>query len=267
MDEQVSKIQQYWDDRAIRAKLNPNATTDDVYLRELEIRTFAETIKRQKKLNLYVLDLGCGDGFTTLKIAKEFPDIRFLGVDYSDNMIANAKLRLSIETDIKLKERIEFKTGDATKLQDQFEKGTFDIVITARCLINLTSTKQQYEAINQISNILSKNGVYISSENFEDGSIELNQIRNKIGLPEIPIRWHNKFFNEKEYLNRSKASFKSVKIINYSSSYYYATRVIYSKFCQMNGIEPDYFHDIHKLSIDLPSTGNYSPIKLVIHRK
>ena len=261
------KIQQYWEERAKGAQLNPNATTDDVYLRELEIRTFEKAITKLKKKNPYILDLGCGDGFTTLGLAKKLKAPGFLGIDYSENMIANAKARLKNEKDTKLKKSIEFKTGDATRLNEQFKKETFDIVISSRCLINLTSAKQQFDTIEQISKILKRGGVYISIENFEDGNKELNDLRKEMGLAEISVRWHNLFFKPKDYLKHTKKIFKNVEIINFSSSYYYATRVIYSKYCQMKNIQPDYLHEIHQLSIDLPSTGNYSPIKLTIHKK
>ena len=261
------KIQQYWEERAKDAQLNPNATTDDVFLRELEIRTFAENIKKIKKKNLSILDLGCGDGFTTIGVAKKLTHTTFLGVDYSENMIANANLRLKNDADHELKKRMEFKTGDATKLAEQFEKETFDLVISSRCLINLTSSKQQFETIKQISRLLKKGGVYLSIENFEDGNKELNNLRKQMGLSEISVRWHNLFFKPNDYIKQTRKFFKQVEIINFSSSYYYATRVIYSKYCQMKNISPDYLHEIHKLSIDLPSSGNYSPIKLVIHKK
>jgi ubiquinone/menaquinone biosynthesis C-methylase UbiE len=259
------EIQQYWEERAKTAQLNPNATTEDVFLRALEIRTFIENIKKLKKKNPYVLDLGCGDGYTTIGVAKAIPGAKFLGVDYSSNMIANANERLKHDNNSLL--NIEFKTGDATKIKEQFSKETFDIVISSRCLINLTSPKQQFDAIKEISKILKKGGVYIGSENFIDGNKELNDTRKKMGLPEIAVRWHNLFFKPKDYLTKTKKFFKSVEIINFSSAYYYATRVIYSKYCQLNGTSPDYQHDIHKLSIDLPIMGNYSPIKLAIHKK
>lgn len=264
MTQTNKKIQEYWDDRAKTAKLNPNATTDDVYVRELEIRTFVESIKKIKKKNLKILDLGCGDGFTTIGVAEGLKAHKFLGVDYSPNMIENAKRRLKKSNPTI---NLEFKVADATKLMEVFEPESFDVIISSRCLINLITSKQQYKTINDIYTILKKDGQYISIENFEDGNRELNNVRKTMGLEEIPVRWHNLFFKEKEYFKNTLKKFKEVKISNFSSAYYYATRVIYSKFCQMKGIKPDYKNEIHQLAVNLPPFGNYSPIKLVIHKK
>ncbi len=81
MVQSEKQIQKYWDERAKSAKLNPNATTDDVYLRELEIKTFLESISKIKRKKLKILDLGCGDGFTTIGVAQFLRSHDLLGVD------------------------------------------------------------------------------------------------------------------------------------------------------------------------------------------
>jgi len=260
------KIKAYWEERANTAQLNTNATTDDVHLRELEIRTFIDTLKKIKKKDLHILDLGCGDGFTTLGIATELKNFTFLGVDYSANMIANASTRLKASAP-SVQKRVTFNVADATRLPQMFKPGSFNVVISSRCLINLTTSKQQFKTIHDISALLKKNGYYISIENFEDGNNELNALRKSLGLSEIAVRWHNLFFNPKEYLKRTRSFFKTVEVNNFSSSYYYATRVIYAKYCEMIHVKPDYNHEIHQLAVHLPPAGNYSPIKLVIHKK
>lgn len=260
------EVQQYWDERARASELNPNATTDDVYLRELEVRTLAATLGALGHKAPRVLDLGCGDGFTTLKVAQQVGHALFVGVDYSESMIANAMQRLEGEAP-DLRSRLEFDTGDATRLREKFEPGTFDVVISSRCLINLTSEDAQFAAIADIGRILKPNGHYLAVENFEEGQRELNTLRAAVDLPEIPVRWHNLFFREPEYLRRVGQHFSKVEIRSFTSAYYYATRVIYSKYCQMQGRKPDYHHEIHQLAIDLPEMGNYSPIKLVTHWK
>ena len=260
------EVQQYWDERARAAELNPNATTDDVFLRELEVRTLAASLAAVGHKAPRVLDLGCGDGFTTLKVAQQVGHASFVGVDYSESMISSALRRLEDES-ADVRSRVKFETGDATRLAEKFETGTFDVVISTRCLINLTSAEAQFAAIADIARLLKPNGRYLAVENFEEGQAELNTLRRTMGLPEIPVRWHNLFFRESEYLDNVGVHFSKVEIRNFTSAYYYATRVIYSKYCEMKGTKPDYKHEIHQLAIDLPEMGNFSPIKLITHWK
>jgi len=42
MSSNLEKIKEYWDERAVLNQNSPAATTDDVYLRELEISTLVE---------------------------------------------------------------------------------------------------------------------------------------------------------------------------------------------------------------------------------
>ncbi len=81
------------------------------------------------------------------------------------------------------------------------------------------------------------------------------------------MRWHNLFFKEDEFVETLQPLYADIKIVNFSSAYYYATRVIYSKYCQMLGVEPDYRHELHQLAVDLPPFGMFSPIKLAILTK
>lgn len=261
-----NKIKNYWEERA---SLNQNAvtgTTNDVYLRELEIKTFCDTLKDLGiNKNSKILDVGCGDGYTTLNVAKLFPESTFDGVDYSENMIVNAKANVKNSNGTIL--NVRFKVADATKIQNSYPDEAFDFVLSDRCLINLETSQAQYEAIRQISKILKPGGYYLAIENFNEGQSNLNEARAKMGLSEIPVRWHNYFFNENEFVKNVGSWFTSIDFVEFSSAYYYATRVIYSSICKLQGVEPDYMHDIHKVSVDLPVIGKFSPIRLVIAKK
>lgn len=255
------KIKQYWDDRARENASSPEATTNDVYMRDLEIITLIKAIKNIGILSGTILDAGCGDGYSTIRVANEFSNLQFTGVDYSENMIAIAKKQL---IEIKEAPHIEFIVGDVENLNQLFPNILFDIILTDRCLINLDSPNRQYNAISQISKLLKPSGYYIAIENFLNGQKNLTQLRQSVGLPEIPIRWHNLFFDEDEFKVFANKLFRNVEIVNFSSSYYFATRVIYSSMCQMRHEKPDYRHDIHKLSVNLPAIGDCSPIKMAI---
>lgn len=260
------KVRIYWEERA-KANYNKNtATTNDIHLRELEIKTFIDTINQIGTHNIKrILDLGCGDGRSTLEIAKRFPEFQFLGLDYSEAMIETAKRNL-LKLD-GLNGRVNFSIGDVTKLGDALNGKQFDIILSDRCLINLDSSDIQYNAFSVINKHLRSGGYFIAIENFVDGHDAMNDARKLMGLPEIPIPWHNKYFKEFEFLHNSKKIFSHVEISNFSSSYYFATRVIYSAMCQMRNETPDYDHEIHQLAIRLPWAGNFSPIKLILMKK
>lgn len=260
------EIKNYWQERALQNQNAVTGTTNDVYLRELEIKTFVECLKRLGvNNNSRILDVGCGDGYTTLNIARFLPEVTFVGVDYSSNMIANAQKNLELL--FPNTTNISFKVADAVKLGDFFDLNQFDFILTDRCLINLDDAKSQYKAIEQISKLLKPNGYWLAIENFIEGQNNLNDARKQMGLSDIPIRWHNHFFVENEFVNNVRQWFGSIDFVEFSSSYYFATRVVYSAICKLRNVEPDYSHDIHKVSVDLPSYGKYSPIRLVILKK
>ena len=264
------KIREYWEDRA-KSNQNVQATTNDIYLRELEISTFVDVINELKVTEgAKILDLGCGDGYTTLNIANNLnKNYTFVGLDYSKEMIRNANNNLEKFTN--LKNNIKFDIADATKIKniiyEKFNGQKFDIIITDRCLINIPSVEKQYDTIKQISECLNENGVYIAIENFAETNNNFNELRKKFNLEEIPVRWHNFFFEEKKFLSQNKKYFNNIEFRDFSSSYYLATRIIYSAVCQIENKEPDYNHEINKLALNLPCIGNFSPIRLVILKK
>ena len=247
------KIKAYWDERA----KSENPTTNDVYLRELEIKKFVQSIALLGKSEGEVLDMGCGDGYSTLRIAAKFHYLNFTGIDYSESMIAVAQKRLSESPDIK---NVTFKVGS---VEDFLPAESYDIIMTDRCLINLDSPAKQYSAIVMLYAALKPKGVYFAVENFQEGQEALNKARACFGLPAIEMRWHNRFFVEEEL----RALFPTLEIEPFSSSYYFATRVVYSALCKVEGIEPDYRHPIHKGAVDLPPFGDCSPIKFMRMRK
>jgi len=260
------KIKAYWEDRTKNNEGKITSTTDDVYLRELEIRSIIEEIKSLSiKKSVMIADLGCGDGYSTMSIAMKMPEHNFCGIDYSQNMIANANKRLNADPD--LAKRVSFTVGDVTDLEPCLADTLFPCVITDRCLINMESYEDQVRALAQISAHVVKDGYYIAIENFVEGHKNMNDARKAIGLPEIDLRWHNLFFTEDGFEKAIQPFFELVEMKDFASSYYYATRIIYSKMCQIRGEKPDYLHDIHKLAIDLPPFGKFSPIRLAILRR
>lgn len=259
-------IKKYWDNRAKQRAGTLATSTNDVYLRELEISTLIQTFHDLRIPSRgSVLDVGCGDGYSTLKVAQALSGLRFLGIDYSKNMIKNASKQLGYQPE--LKNRVAFIVGDVTELGQACGDSVYDVVISDRCLINLDSPKSQSHAIAQIAEHTKPGGYCIAIENFIEGHENMNRARNAVGLPEIPVRWHNLYFKEHEFVGSARRFFKDIQFQDFASSYYFATRVVYSKMCQMRGEEPDYNHEIHQLSVHLPWFGQFSPIRMAVLRR
>lgn len=260
------RIRQYWNDRARQHRGEPAATTEDVYLRELEISTIIDSIRQSDMARSgRVLDVGCGDGYSTLKIAGAFPSLHFLGVDFSEAMIETAHEVLELQPE--LRKRVEFRVGDVTNLRQACGRSRYDMVISDRCLINLESAERQCHAIAEIAAHTKQGGYYLAVENFIEGHENMNAARRTVGLNEIPIRWHNLYLKEGEFIQSIERFFEIIAFQNFSSSYYFATRVIYSAMCKMRGEEISYEHEIHQLAVRLPWIGNLSPIIMAVLRK
>ena len=261
----VNSIRDYWQERAGESAGSQAATTNDVYLRELEIKTIVSTVKSLERRPATLLDVGCGDGYSTLAVARELAGIAVRGIDYSSRMIEIASGRLSCERG--LAERVRFDVGDVLQLEAALGNAKFDVIVTDRCLINLPSLELQSRAIEQIANRVMPGGYYLAIENFAEGQQHLNEARAAVGLSPIAVRWHNRFFTTDEFATAAQVAFEVVEWKEFSSAYYFATRVIYSAMCQMRGEEPDYQHEIHRLAVDLPWTGQFSPIRMAVLRR
>lgn len=249
------EIKGYWDQRAKNS--SRAATTNDLHLRRLESATLISQMKAIKlPKEARVLDIGCGDGETTSAIARNVPSAHFQGIDFSAEMIDLAKPKSEFD-------RVTFSVGDVRNLTDQFSADSFDVIITNRCLINLPNRDEQFDALKQIFECLTPGGSFIGTENFLGGQTALTAVRRSMDLEEIPVRWHNLYFDEAEFIEKAGKIFSDVELINFSSTYYLVTRVVYSALCKNEGVEPDYEHPIYEIAASLPTAGDFSPIKLI----
>lgn len=262
----TSRIQDYWNSRAAENAGSLTATTQDVWLRRLEVATLIGELEALAlPRGAVIADMGCGDGNSILELAQQFTDYQFRGFDYAPQMIETAKARLAALGD--LGGRVQFAVGDVNDPVASVGRGALDVAMTDRCLINLETSAAQYAAIAAIAETLKPGGVYLAIENFHEGQNALNAARALLGLGEIAVRWHNHFFNEAEFRAQAARHFAQLEIREFSSAYYYATRIVYSTMCKMQGVEPDYNHPIHQLAVRLPPMGSYSPIRLAVLRK
>lgn len=259
------EINQYWDEQAKAYKNSQFATNPDVNSRDLEIRSILAEIPSK---SLSILDVGCGNGFSTIEFAKARPKARVLGVDFSKEMIKCANDALQSEPE-SLRKRVRFQEGDVRILAKQLAGCVFDSVISERCLINLSGWDAQRDAILQLRALTKSQGRLLLAENTEEGLERLNSLRKMFDLPAISIRWHNQYLPEKKLISFLKRNFSVTSINNYANIYYIISRVVYASLSAREGREPRYDHPINEIASRLPSLGSYhwSPCFLFVLKK
>lgn len=253
------QVRQYWDERAKKDQ-GETSTTNDIYLRSIEKYVIIDNCCKIK--NECILDIGCGDARTTAAVARSLPGSSVVGIDYAQHMISNAA---SLHSEVK---NLRLMVADCTS--DDVcatHKSRYDIAYSTRCLINILEDGGRCAAIKYIYESLKPGGVYLMVENFTEGQDNFNHARVAAGLPEIPIRPHNRFFNEGELRALAKDLFKIEESINISSSYYLSSRIVYAKMCRELGVDPDYNDDHHRFASILPFAGDFGPVYLKVLRR
>lgn len=259
----IDAIKEYWDEQARKLGSDPRGSTQDYWMREVEIDALGRIMSGFEG-SLCVLDIGCGNGFSTIRLLQQHPQHSYIGGDYSAEMIRAAHVAAE-HISPQLRDRIRFEELDVLDLRKY--SSAFNLVISDRCLINLPGRELQWKAVREIWNSLKADGHFIAIENFLTGQANLNEQRRKLGLSSIKVRWHNCFLDEDEFVPACSSLFEIADFIPISSTYYLVTRLVYSKLCQLEGREPDYDHPIYSIASQLPSVGDFGPIKLVHMRK
>jgi SAM-dependent methyltransferase len=251
------QIRRYWEERA-SSDASAQSTTRDVYLREIEARVLGEQVTKLGPRR--ILDVGCGDARTTIRLAAAHPKAQFVGGDYAPSMLKNAEANVAA-------------AGLANLCIAQIDVigalsgEPFDLVYTTRCLINLPAWDMQRRAIDNILGALATGGVYVMIENFIEGHRNFNRVRDAFGLQPIAVRSHNLFFERAHLLQHLGSRVEVTEEINISSAYYLASRVLYSRICRDSGTQPDYFDAHHRYASALPFCGEFGPVRMLCLRK
>jgi|SRR3989344_3769742 len=261
----TTMVKDFWNKQAKTLKESELATAPDSHYRTLEIKSILKYLKK----NASVLDVGCGNGFSTLHFARSLPSSTFVGIDYSEEMIRHANSALQKE---KLKKgQVTFTVANLLSLSKtpELEGRKFDCIISERCLINLASWEEQKRALMEMKKMLKKGGRIILTENTQEGLARLNELRKKFDLEQISVRWHNYYMPEKKLLAFVKKEFKFEGMENIGNLYYIISRIVYASLAKREGKEPAYMHPINEIASKLPSLGTYqfSPNFIFLLRK
>ena len=249
----AEQIEAFWNKRA---QFGVNAGSDDFNVKELEMREILARTPEAAR----VLDLGCGNGMTLIRLAHE-KNCSGVGIDYAAHLVALAN---EYGREAAVDGRIEFQVGRVPGIPKEI--GLFDVAITERCLINIIDAAVQYEAFCDIRDKVKAGGTYLMIENSQQAYEETNDVRRKIGVPPLK-EWHALYLDETTVRNWQTDDFILEEISHFTSTYYFLSRVVYARLAYDAGQEPRYDSPINRLALELPSFGTFGPTKLWVWRK
>ena len=238
-----------------RAALGAAAGTNDVPLKTLEMQHIARFLTGANS----VLDAGCGNGVTAVSILKSDPAKRLHAFDYADAMVREAERYARAEG---VADRFDVQVGDL--MAPPFPNGFFDAVYTERSLINLSGDEHQRHAIGKLVEKLKPGGRLILCESFSDGLDEINSFRVPLGLPAIEQPWHNHYLTLDAVKGMVPANARIIEISNFSSTYYFLSRVVNAWESRRDGVDPSYDAPINQLAFSLPSLEICAQAKIVV---
>jgi SAM-dependent methyltransferase len=143
-----------------------------------------------------VLDIGCGSGALTIKLAKKFPDAKINGLDYWgmgwDYNKEQCRQNAILEG---VSDRITFLNGSASKLP--FEDESLDVVVSNFTFHEVKDTKNKVDLIKEALRVVKKGGEFV----FHD----LFYIKKIYGDPEkIILELHENGITEIKMVNTSE---------------------------------------------------------------
>ena len=228
----------FWENRS---KLGFKSCSNDIILKKLEIKELKKHILDGKE----ILDIGCGNGITSVEICKDF-DVNIDAFDFSESLIEKAK-ELKDKNKDQLKGRINFFNLNMLDIDKISKK--YDIIITERALINLKTFEEQKKTIIKIFNLLKKSGIYLMCENSIDGLNGINKYRQQLNLSIIQPPWHNCYFEEAKLNTIQSDNIILQEKKPFTSSYYILSRIVNAHIAKLNNEEPKYESDINKIGL------------------
>ena len=256
-----SGIRRHWKENAERYGQSYKASWTDQYAMELEVREITKRLEDGDR----ILDAGCGNGFTALRLASK-KQVHIRGIDYIPAMIQNARKRLKAHP--RLSKRVKFETGDITHRDGP--SGAYDKVVALRVFINLAHKTDVRKALGECARVLKPRGRLLLSDATLEGWKRLNRLRREWGLPDIPMPPFNQYLEEKEFLRLSKKDFRLLELSNFSSTYFIGTRVLKPVLIQALGLKSDPADPLaewNKFFSELPAWGDYGTQKLFVFEK
>jgi ubiquinone/menaquinone biosynthesis C-methylase UbiE len=255
-EDYVKAVDEHYKKQAKQHGTSLTSTMPDQNIRKLEI----ENIKKYLKNGQKCLEVGCGNGATSIILSNMF-ELDLLSIDVTKEMIDIANSQEKHE----IKGKLNFLHKNILELDSE---ELFDVVFTIRCIINLMDWKHQCIALDQMSDRVKSNGNLILLEAFSDGLEELNQARDELGFKPIPPAHHNLHLKKEMVIERlKKKGLKFVEENNFLSTYYFGTRVIYPALAKASNVDMKFNSKIDSFFSHFPPYGNFAHIKILVFKK
>jgi SAM-dependent methyltransferase len=256
MSTKKAKMMSFWSERAKLYEGDARANTNDIWLREVEIAYVDRAIKAEAVKD--ILDFGCANGYSTIRLAKLNPEIRFVGCDINPDMIGVAEGYAETNPPANL----SFRLVDI--LQEQAHE-KFDLIYAIRVFQNMESLEMQKAVLDALVKRLNPGGRLLYIESYLDGYTRLNEDRIKMDLKPLPIHEHLTLLTD-DFDNYVSSRLELLSRDYLSSSYYLITRLLYSYIAKVNDEQIDYNHPIHQVAALVPQIGEYGPQKASVYR-
>jgi SAM-dependent methyltransferase len=234
-------IKKHWERSAQQHGSALAATTNTDTIKQLEIDALHRAVRRitdNAPPALRLLEVGCGNGFNCVALARLLPRSTVVGVDLIEEMVHAAK---QARDEAGLTERIDFYVGDASDLSGLASSlGSFDIAFTDRCIINLPSDSLQMQAIDELISFVRPGGHLLILENVTQAYDRQNQWRVAAGLqPRTPAPF-NRFVDEDVLLKHAESRHLDLISVDEFGSLH--DLVLYVLVPMTNGGQVEYDH-------------------------
>jgi len=176
------KIKAYWQEQLREG--------EDIYATQLEI----ETIRKHLTPDDRLLDIGCGSGAITISLADAVTEV--VGADYSEPRLEEAR-KIASGLDVP-PPNLTYVHADIT--EDSWPTGSFNVVVSARCLINMPDWESQQRVIKAVWSILPQGGRFILLESITQNWDACEGLRDRFGLTPKIIPERNCFLDREKFI-------------------------------------------------------------------
>jgi 2-polyprenyl-3-methyl-5-hydroxy-6-metoxy-1,4-benzoquinol methylase len=177
MSKSLEEVQAFWE-TAAEAPLDADGlrpTARDPYLQEA-----LEGLIEARLEGGRLLDVGCGDGLSTLRFADRVDSV--LGIEFVQGFVEMARENAVRQE----KAAARFEQGDVMNLAPvRDEHGRFDVAVCIRVLINLATWENQAAGLREIAECLEPGGLLFISEGWIEGMEGINRRRLAMGLSDM----------------------------------------------------------------------------------